>query len=1079
MTPIIDTYELSPMQAGMLFHAVSGADSGVDVEQVVAMLHEPLDAAPFLRAWQRVGERHPVLRSRFRWEGVAEPVQEVVDRVGIPVERFDWRAHAEAERREGFQSLLDQDRARGFDLGEAPLMRLALVRAGEREHWVLWTFHHALLDGRSFPLVLREVFAFYEAFARGEDADLPLARPYRDYIEWLRRLDHDSARPYWQAALGGFAEPTPLVVARDREAERLTGGDRGACAIRLSGALTTALKERAREASVTLNTLLQGAWALLLHRYSGESDIVFGATRAGRRSTLAGADEMVGLFINTLPMRVRLDPEAELIPWLQQLRAQQVALREHEHTPLAKIQGWSAVPRGTALFESILVFENRTLDAQLRALGGAWSEREFEYRGQTNYPLAVIAYGDDELLLQLEYSRRRFADDSGARMLGHLQTLLEGMAARPQASLKDLPLLTESEQRQAISGWNKAASYPRSACLHERFERQVELTPDAVALVYEGQRLSYTELNRRANQLAHRLRELGVTPDQLVGLRIERGVEMVVGIIGILKAGGAYLPLDPAYPKDRVAFMLEDSRVAVVVTQQSLAADLEGIAVTCVLLDEPLPGVAANPASVSMTDHLAYVIYTSGSTGKPKGALITHYNVTRLFDATDAWYRFDHHDVWTLFHSYAFDFSVWELWGALLYGGRVVIVPYWVSRSPEALRELLLRERVTVLNQTPSAFRQLIQAEWSAPKADFALRHVIFGGEALELHSLRPWFERYGDERPRLVNMYGITETTVHVTYRPIRQDDLESGRGSVIGIPIPDLQVYILDPHGQPQPIGVPGEIYVGGAGVARGYLNRAELTAQRFLPDPFSTVPGATLYRSGDLARRLENGDIEYLGRIDDQVKIRGFRIELGEIEAGIARHPTIREAVVIARADASGDKRLVAYLVAENPPADLTEELRTLLRASLPEYMVPAHFVRLDALPLTANGKVDRRALPAPTFSRPCAPYVAPTTEMEHAVASVWRDLFGIERVSLDDNFFDLGGDSLLLLQAHNRLRASLRHDLPVVTLLQYPTVRMLARHLSGAAERSAAPAAARERAQRQREALRRQRSINGQR
>ena len=377
MTSVIDTYELSPMQAGMLFHAVSGGDPGVDIEQVVATLHEPLDEAHFLRAWQRVAERHPILRSRFRWEGVAEPVQDVIDRVQIPVERFDWRALAEAERRERFQALLDHDRARGFDLGQAPLMRLALVRAAEREHWVLWTFHHALLDGRSCLLVLREVFAFHEAFSRGGDADLPLPRPYRDYIEWLRKLDHDAAKPYWQDALSGFRAPTPLVVARDREAEHVTGGAWGAHEIRLSAALTTALRERAREASVTLNNLLQGAWALLLHRYSGESDIVFGATRACRRSALGGADDMVGLFINTLPIRVRIDPESELVPWLQQLRAQQVALREYEHTPLVKVQGWSDVPRGTPLFESILVFENQTLDARLRALGGAWSERRF------------------------------------------------------------------------------------------------------------------------------------------------------------------------------------------------------------------------------------------------------------------------------------------------------------------------------------------------------------------------------------------------------------------------------------------------------------------------------------------------------------------------------------------------------------------------------------------------------------------------------------------------------------------------------------------------------------------------------
>jgi amino acid adenylation domain-containing protein len=514
---------------------------------------------------------------------------------------------------------------------------------------------------------------------------------------------------------------------------------------------------------------------------------------------------------------------------------------------------------------------------------------------------------------------------------------------------------------------------------------------------------------------------------------------MVVGLLGILKAGGAYLPLDPAYPKERIAFMLEDSRVGVVLTQKALAGDLAGLAVTAVMLDEPLTGAATNPAPVAGADNLAYVIYTSGSTGKPKGAQITHYNVTRLFEATQDWYRFDQNDVWTLFHSYAFDFSVWELWGALLYGGRVVVVPYWVSRSPEEFRELLIRERVTVLNQTPSAFRQLVQADLARPQADYALRTVIFGGEALELQSLRPWFERYGDERPLLVNMYGITETTVHVTYRPIRQADLEAGRGSVIGEPIPDLRVYILDPHGEPVPIGVPGELYVGGAGVARGYLNRAELTAQRFVADRFE--PGGRLYRTGDLARRLASGDIEYLGRIDAQVKIRGFRIELGEIESALGTHPAIREAVVLAREDSPGDKRLVAYVVSTDASADLAEALRAHIRTTLPEYMVPAHFVVLEALPLTENGKVDRRALPAPERSASQA-YVAPRNATEEKLAAIWAEVLKVERVGIHDNFFEAGGHSVLATQVVSRVRAALAVELPLRELFLVPTISGLA-------------------------------------
>jgi len=586
------------------------------------------------------------------------------------------------------------------------------------------------------------------------------------------------------------------------------------------------------------------------------------------------------------------------------------------------------------------------------------------------------------------------------------------------ASANELELIESAHTEQLVQ---------LGSCLHERFEQQVERTPEAVALTCEGESLSYAQLNYRANRLANRLRHRGATPDRLIGLHVERGIDVVVGIIGILKAGGAYLPLDPVYPRDRIAFMLEDTGVRLVVTQQSLVANLEGNPVERVLLGETQSEPDKNPVTVTRTNSLAYAIYTSGSTGKPKGTLVTHRNVTRLFDATEHWYHFDQRDVWTLFHSYAFDFSVWEIWGALLYGGRVVVVPYRISRSPEDFRELLARERVTVLNQTPSAFRQLIHAELTQPGAKLSLRYVIFGGEALELQSLRPWFDRYGDEQPLLVNMYGITETTVHVTYRPIRLADLNSGQGSVIGVPMPDLQLYILDPAGELSPAGTPGEIYVGGAGVTRGYLNRDELTAERFILDPFSHVAGARLYRTGDLARRLENGDIEYLGRIDRQVKIRGFRVELGEIESVIASHPGINEVAVIAREDAPGDQRLVAYITATDSPADLIEQLRHRLRAALPEYMTPAYFVCLPKLPLTENGKVDRQGLPAPDRASPEAAYVAPRTPTEEALIVIWAEILGLKRVGIEDNFFELGGHSLLVMTLIRRMRqAGLRAD-----------------------------------------------------
>jgi non-ribosomal peptide synthetase component F len=688
------------MQAGMLFHAVDGRTPGVDIEQVVIVLRETLDEARFLRAWARAVERHAILRTRFRWSSARPPQQEVLDRVQLPVRRRDWSGLDAVQRAEAFHQLLAADRAEGFGLETAPLLRLTLVQAGDGEHWVLWTFHHALLDGRSFSLVLHEVFTIYEAYANEFEPGLPTPRPFRDYIEWLKGLDHERSRDYWRQALAGFRAPTPLVIARDREPDLVAGSPWGTHEVRCSSELTAALEAIAREASASLNTVLQAAWAVLLSRYSGEPDVVFGATRACRKSALGGADDVVGIFINTLPVRVRVHPDADLGTLLRELRRQQLALREHEHTPLTKVQSWSEVPRGTPLFETLLVYEHRTLDAQMQARRHQAKSRHFyHYYGQTNFPLTVAAYGGDGLMLQLQYSRRRFEDAAAARMLGHLHRLLKSMARGAGTRLGELRLLAHEEREQLVTRWNRRERHERGACVHERFERQVALAPNAPALTWENVHLTYDELNRRANRVARRLRALGVARGELVGLRVARGVDMVVGILGILKSGAAYLPLDPAYPRARVAYMLEDSRVSIALTQKALAPDLEGSRVSILLLDDPIAEEETNPPPVARPDDLAYVIYTSGSTGKPKGVQITHHNVARLFDATRAWYGFGASDVWTLFHSYAFDFSVWELWGALLYGGRVVVVRTEERRAGKEWQVARRRRRTRGLSQ--------------------------------------------------------------------------------------------------------------------------------------------------------------------------------------------------------------------------------------------------------------------------------------------------------------------------------------------------------------------------------------------
>ena len=588
--------------------------------------------------------------------------------------------------------------------------------------------------------------------------------------------------------------------------------------------------------------------------------------------------------------------------------------------------------------------------------------------------------------------------------------------------------------------------------LWEIFDEVAAQHPGRTAVTFGDLQLSYRELQVQANQLAARLRSLGVGTDALVGVFLERSAQAIVALLAIVKAGGAYLPLDPAYPSERISTILDDARPAVMLTEEHLLDRLPPHGAHTICIDrETAEGFSAESFTAepqASEENLAYVIYTSGSTGKPKGVMVTHGNVARLLSATAEWFHFNEKDVWTLFHSLAFDFSVWEIWGCLLHGGRLVIVPFSVSRSPEDFHDLLVKEQVTVLNQTPSAFYQLITVDQAHPQTDLSLRVVIFGGEALNFKTLRPWFAMHGDKHPRLINMYGITETTVHVTYREVTAADAADGAGSLIGVPIPDMQLHLLGDDERPVPAGETGEICVGGAGVARGYLNRPDLDAARFVPDPFSGIPGARMYKSGDLARLLPNGEVEYLGRGDAQVKIQGFRIELGEIEAALAGHERIREARVVAHTDNAGTKRLAAYYVAKENTSLAARELSEYLSQRLPPWMMPSVYLAIPAFPLTPHGKVDYARLPAPVVGSARTAAETAGTELQEEVASVWRTVLGADHVGLDDNFFDIGGNSLLLVSVHVKLQTMLDQKIPIAELFAHTTVRALSERLGGA-------------------------------
>ncbi|TMC21726.1 MAG: amino acid adenylation domain-containing protein [Chloroflexi bacterium] len=1043
------------------------------------------------RSLTTIVQRHEVLRTTFPTQQ-EQPVQvvapslpiyiRVIDLHGISADRLDSQinalAHAEAQC--------------PFDLANGPLLRVYLLRLGQQtpvvtvprarpatlptplatwEHVLLLTFHHIVSDGWSTGIFVREIAALYQAQINGEDGSkaashvLPaLPIQYADYTlwqrAWLQGQVMESQLAYWRKQLADAPALLELPTDWSRPAVQSYAGAQQSLLV--SPELLEQLKSLSQREGVTLFMMLLAAFQVLLMRYSGQQDIVVGTPIANRtREELEG---LIGFFVNTLVLRTDLSGNLSFLQLLARVREVALQAYAHQDVPFEKLQ---------VLFS----LDNAPLPSfELAGL----SFRSMSVESQTaKFDLSLMLNEEDTgLHTVVEYNTDLFEDATMTRLLEHWQVLLETIVHHPEQNIETLPLLTEADREQLLMQWNTTSYDATSAqtdaaqdlCLHQLFERQVEQTPDAVAVVFEEQQVSYQQLNDQANHLAYRLREIGIGPDCLVGVCMERSLELLVGLLAVLKAGGAYVPLDPAYPQDRLAFLLEDAQVPVVLTQTQLYDRLTpfGIETICV---EASPG---HPQGMSLQwdgsacdarsshcrgipcgwtgvqpENLAYVIYTSGSTGKPKGVMVTHANVTRLFAITNDRFHFQSQDTWTFFHSSTFDFSVWEIWGSLLYGSRLVVVPYWQSRSPTEFYHLLVTEQVTILNQTPSAFGQLIQADLaSVERMDLALRLVIFGGEALDCRRLRPWFADHADQHPQLVNMYGITETTVHVTYYPITQTDVQVHRGSIIGGPLPAVQCYVLDAHQQLVPSGIAGELYIGGVGLARGYWQNASLTAERFVPHPFagaiaraSAQPGARLYRTGDLVRYLPTGRLEYLGRIDSQVKLRGFRIELGEVEATLQAHPAVKEAVVVLREEDEARKALAAYVVAQAGESLTLEQVRKYLREQLPDYMVPSYVVFLEALPLTLNGKVDRKALPPPVLVRHESTFELPRKPAEHTLVDIWQQVLGLSQVGVHDNFFALGGDSILSMQIIGRARQA-GLQLTTKQLFQHQTIAQLA-------------------------------------
>ncbi|MFF4261564.1 amino acid adenylation domain-containing protein [Streptomyces virginiae] len=1030
---LCDVLPLSPLQEGLFFH--SAFDTGAMdayTGQIVLTLDGPLDEDTLRMSCDRLLRRHTALRSAFTDQGLDRPVQIVVESVAAPWEAVDLGGLDSAERLREWERLLAADRARRFDLERPPLVRFTLVRFGAGEHRLVMTNHHIVWDGWSSAVLLRELLSGYAEYAgphgAGDAGAVPEGVPYRSHLDWLARQDDGAAEAAWSGALAGLEEPTLLGAADPNRIDALPER----APVELSAELTSRLTARARTAGVTLNSVVQGVWAILLGRVTGRDDVVFGGTVSGRTADVAGIEEMVGLLINTLPVRFRIREDEPLLTALARFQDEQAELMDHQHVGLAGIQRAAGLG---ALFDTTVVVENYPLDLEsMRDLAGGPRLTGVEGSDATHYTVNLIVLPGERLRLHLDH-RTDVLDTRTARSLGEaLERLLTAVADAPATPVGEVDLLS-AEQHRLIREWNGTAVPVPDTTLVELFERQVARTPDAPATVFRGERLSYAELDARAERLAGTLRARGAGPEEIVAVALHRSTEMVVSLLAVLKSGAAYLPVDPSLPADRIAYLLSDAAPVLLLADDEVAGALPAAADLPRLDPGALhDGDTAVAGPAALPGHPAYVIYTSGSTGRPKAVVVEHSAiVNRLLWMQDR-YRLGADDRVLQKTPFGFDVSVWEFFWPLITGAALVVAEPGGHKDPAYLTRVIQEEAITTVHFVPSMLAAFVED----PEADRcrSLRRVVCSGEALP-EELKNRFLAVLDVP--LHNLYGPTEAAVDVTHWDCRREDT----GPVpIGRPIWNTSLYVLDPRGRPVPVGVAGELFLAGAGLARGYLRRPALTAERFPLDPFGP-PGSRMYRTGDLARHRADGSVEYLGRTDDQVKIHGFRIELGEIETALGRLDGVGRAAVVVREDVPGERRLVGYVVPEAgaDPAPDTEPMRAELARSLPEYMVPV-LVVVDGLPVTPNGKLDRRALPAPAAAAAATVYEPPAGETEELVAMVWASVLDAPRIGRHDDFFALGGHSLSATRVAARLRQSLGLDLPLHTLFEQRTVAALA-------------------------------------
>ncbi|QWG87508.1 non-ribosomal peptide synthetase [Bacillus mycoides] len=1001
-----ECYPLSHPQRRIWYTEVIHSGKGICNLRFLFKLHRKMDYSKLNRVVNRVISENDGLCIRLKENGHQEPEQYFIKHEEQEFEFFDFSSVEDSDLLEKW---IEQKTKETFTLFNSDLYYFALIKLNDNECAVFGNVHHIIMDGLSIQIFTSQIAKYYYEM-HNETEEGEIRNSYVQFLAneqtYLNSIRFQKDQKFWLEEFKTIPSVTGLKPYNTYQVSTKASRE----TFILSEHLKKKIELFSEDYKLSVYSLFVAAFSLSMYRWTSSLDIALGMAYGNRMTKMER--ELIGMMVSTVPLRMDMDPEEEVLSFIGRVSRKQSKSLRHQKYP----------------FDLLLKQINKENNSNVRLFGTTIDYRDRDESGDSlwipngeemqDFAVHIENLTDiDSLQVHIDYRKELFSKEEINRFFKTMLAIIENTFKNPKQKVSEIEIISEEDKRKSLVEFNNPKlDFPPQVTIHELFEQQAMIYPNSIAVTYEKGKVTYRELNERANQLAHYLQKKGVGPDTLVGLCVERSLEMIVGILGILKAGGAYVPLDPTYPEQRLQYILEDAGIQLFVTQESLK-ELKWLPenIKSICLDRDRDEIEQESKTLPISNvnpqHLAYVIYTSGSTGNPKGVMVEHHNVIRLFKSTECWYQFNEKDTWTLFHSYAFDFSVWEIWGALLYGGKLIVVPYWISRSPKDFYQLLVEKEVTVLNQTPSAFRQLIQVcEQEDENKNLQLRYVIFGGEALEPISLLPWFQRYGEKEPQLINMYGITETTVHVTYYPITLDDVQHASRSNIGKRIPDLEVYILDAYQQPVPIGVDGELYIGGAGLARGYLNRPELTAERFISHPFSSDSKARLYRTGDLARYLPDGNLDYRGRIDHQVKIRGFRIEIGEIESTLNAYASIKEAVVIVREDQPGDKRLVAYVVGDGNVG----AWREYLKAKLPSYMVPSGFVTMEAIPLTANGKVDREALPVPEERQIKSEAVAPRNSNEQILATIWKHVLGVKKVGIYDNFFEIGGDSILSIQ-----------------------------------------------------------------